>query len=86
MGKSVYRTIERASKKYVEYMGVCQIVAREAQKHIDWDDDVACMYYPADGICIEIDAHVCPASRFFQLLEELQKDKLDKRTYLLNCI
>ena len=86
MNKSVYRTIQLASKKYSEYMGVCQIVAREAQKHIDWDDDVSCMYYPADGICIEIDANVCPASRFFQLLEESQKDKLDKRTYLLNCI
>lgn len=67
-------------------MNVCQTVAREAKKHIDWGDDVACMYYPGDGVCIEIDANVCPAQRFFKLLEESKEEILEKRTYLLNCI
>lgn len=27
-------------------------MAQEAQKYIDWNDDITCEYYPADGICL----------------------------------
>ena len=35
-------------------MIACDDIAKEAQKHIDWDDNVSCEYYPSDGICIMI--------------------------------
>ena len=36
-------------------MIACDNVAKEAQKHIDWNNDVSCEYYPGDGICIMIE-------------------------------
>ena len=43
-----------------------------------------CLY--ADGICIEIEAHVCPATRFFELPEIIGNDIIDEYTYRTNCI
>ena len=45
-----------------------------------------CEYYPADGICIEIEEHVCYAFTFFELVEESENGIIDKRTYIDNCI
>ena len=58
----------------------------EIQKHIDWDQEVGYCYAPGDGVCIEIDAHLCPATRFFELMEFIGNDMIDEKTYLSNCI
>lgn len=78
--------IKMANRKYGEYLSACDSIAKEAQKYIKWNDDVGCSYLPGDGICIEIEAHVCPATRFFELLEISGNNMIDKNTYLKNCI
>lgn len=65
MKGNIFDKIRKASNKYIEYMIACDCVAKEAQKHIDWDNNVSCEYYPSDGICIMIDEHVCYANTFF---------------------
>lgn len=70
MKGNIFDKIRRASIKYQGYMLDCYDIAKEAQKYIDWSDDVSCEYYPADGICIMIDEHVCYANTFFDLVEE----------------
>ena len=50
------------------------------------DDNVSCEYYPADGICIMIDEHVCYANIFFDLVEESKNGMIDKGTFIRNCI
>lgn len=86
MKEILFRKIRRASSKYVEFRAACGKIAKEAQKHIDWNDDVSCDFYPSDGICIEIDGNVCPATRFFELPEIIGNDKIDKYAYKINCI
>ena len=49
MKGNIFDKIRKASNKYIEYMIACDDVAKEAQKYIDWDDNVSCEYYPADG-------------------------------------
>ena len=78
--------IERASAKYSEYMSACEQVAKEAQKHISWSDDVACEFYPSDGICIKIYGKVCSAYTFFKLAEEAKDGMINKSLYRRNCI
>ena len=78
--------IRRASIKYQGYMLDCYDIAKEAQKYIDWSDDVSCEYYPADGICIMIEEHVCPATIFFDLVEESENGMIDRVTFMINCI
>jgi len=82
----IFKCISDASIEYTVFAKKVGVIAREAQKHIDWDDDVSCDYMPGDGVCIEINAHVCPATRFFVLVEESEKGFIDKETYLANCI
>ena len=86
MKGNIFDKIRKASKKYTEYMIACDCVAKEAQKHIDWDNNVSCEYYPADGICIMIDEHVCYANTFFDLVEESENGMLDRGTFMINCI
>lgn len=78
--------IKIAENKYSDYISSCDKIAREALKHIDWSDRVSCEYYPADGICIEIEEHVCYAFTFFELVEESENGMVDKGTYIDNCI
>jgi hypothetical protein len=73
MKGNIFDKIRKASNKYIEYMIACDCVAKEAQKHIDWDNNVSCEYYPGDGICIMIDEHVCYANTFFDLVEESER-------------
>ena len=86
MREILFRKIKRASSKYVEFRSACGMIAKQAQKHIDWNDDVSCDYYPGDGICIEIDGNVCPATVFFELPEIIGDDKIDEYSYKRYCI
>lgn len=83
---NIFDKIRKASNEYIEYMIACDCVAKEAQKHIDWDNNVSCEYYPGDGICIMIDEHVCYANTFFDLVEESENGMLDRGTFMRNCI
>ena len=64
----------------------CYDIAEEAQKHIDWSDDVSCEYYPGDGVCIMIEEHVCRAVVFFDLVEKSKNGMIDKETFMKNRI
>ncbi len=86
MNDKIFNKIKKASKKHIEAELACDSVAIEAQKHIDWNKDVGCCYVPGDGVCIEIEAHLCPATRFFELMEFIGNDMIDQKTYLSNCI
>lgn len=86
MKGNIFDKIRKASNKYIEYMIACDNVAKEAQKHIDWNNDVSCEYYLGDGICVMIEAHVCPATIFFDLVEELENGMIEKNTYMKICI
>ena len=86
MKGNIFDKIRKASIKYTEYILECDCVAKEAQKYIDWSDDVSCEYYPGDGICIMIEEHVCYANTFFDLVEESKNGMIDKNTFMINCI
>lgn len=86
MREILFRKIKRASFKYTEFRTACDKIAKEAQKHIDWDNEVSCDYYPGDGICIEIDGNVCPATIFFGLAEIIGNDNIDEYSYIRHCI
>nr|UWI26422.1 MAG: hypothetical protein [Bacteriophage sp.] len=77
---------ELANSKYTEYLSACDKVAKAAQKHINWNNNVGCAYIPGDGLCVEIEAHVCPVTRFFELPEIIGNDMIDEYTYRTNCI
>ena len=86
MNDILFRKIKRANSKYTEYLSACDKVAKAAQKHINWNNNVGCAYIPGDGLCVEIEAHVCPATRFFELPEIIGNDMIDEYTYRTNCI
>lgn len=81
MNDILFKKIKRANSKYAEYLSACDKVAKAAQKHINWNDSVGCAYMPGDGLCIEIEAHVCPATRFFELPDIIGNDMIDEYTY-----
>ena len=86
MNDILFNKIKKANSKYAEYLLACDKVAKAAQKHINWNDSVGCAYMPGDGLCIEIEAHVCPATRFFELPEIIGNDMIDEYTYRISCI
>lgn len=86
MKGNIFDKIRKASIKYTEYILECDCVAKEAQKHIDWNNDVSCEYYPGDGVCIMIDENVCRAVTFFDLVEESENGMIDRETFMGNCI
>lgn len=86
MNDILFKKIKRANRKYAEYLSACDKIAKEAQKHISWNDSVGCAYMPGDGLCIEIEAHVCPVTIFFELPEIIGDDMIDEYTYRTNCI
>lgn len=75
-----------AYNNYDKFKRSCDLIAVEAQKHINWNNDISCYYYPGDGICIEINEHVCSVNKFFELVDESKSGFIDERTYYLNCI
>ena len=46
MNDILFNKIKRANSKYAEYLSACDKVAKAAQKHINWNDDVSCAYMP----------------------------------------
>lgn len=63
--------INKASTSYISYKQNCDKVAIEAQKYIDWDNDIGCEYFPSDGVCLTTTyAHICPAAAFFGVIKE----------------
>lgn len=72
--------IRKADRAYINYMCACDNLAIEAQKHIDWDDNVGCQHFPADGLCIlatlpddcglfGMPECVCSAKSFFESVD-----------------
>ena len=45
-------SIRKADNAYIAYQQACDTLASEAQKYINWDDNVGCQHFPADGLCI----------------------------------
>lgn len=86
MNNILFNKIKRANSKYAEYLSACDQVAKAAQKHITWNDSVSCAYMPADGICVEIEEHVCHAFTFFELVEEAKDGMISETLYIRNCI
>lgn len=86
MNDILFRKIKRANKKYAEYLSACDKIAKVAQKHINWNEEVGCAYIPGDGLCIEIEANLCPVTSFFELPEIVGDDMIDENTYRANCI
>lgn len=86
MNNTLFKKIKRANSKYAEYLSACDKVAKVAQKHINWNDNIGCAYIPSDGLCIEIEGYVCPATRFFELTEIIGNDMIDEHTYRISCI
>lgn len=84
--KDIIQKIRRARSKYVEFRMSCEEIAKIAQKHINWNDDVSCDLYPSDGICIEIESRVCPVDRFFQLVADSEYGIINEELYIRNCI
>lgn len=86
MKGNIFDKIRKVSNKYRRYMLECSDIAKEAQKYIDWSDDVSCDYYPGDGVCIMIDENVCYAVTFFDLVEESENGMIDRETFMRICI
>lgn len=76
--------INSTIKSYDEYRKNCDIIAKEAQRYIDFDDSVSCEYINGVGLSIlvtlpETDDYtipecVCPVVGFFEYAKG--KDKL----------
>lgn len=72
--------IRKADNAYITYQQACDTLASEAQEYIDWDDNVGCQHFPADGLCIMatlpdncgvfgMPECVCPIKSFFEFVE-----------------
>ena len=78
----IYNFINSTIKSYDKYRKNCDIIAKEAQKYIDFDDSVSCEYIIGTGlsILVTISANytfsesVCPIVGFFEYAKG--KDKL----------
>lgn len=81
---NIYKLLKAANDAYINYERRCEDIAKEAQKYIDWNDNVGCEYLPADGLCIlatipddcntsEIPECVCSANSFFSSVKEKGK-------------
>lgn len=69
--RDIMKFIEKAHKKHDEFMGICDVIATEAKKHILCTDEISCDFYPGDGICLCVDGmdntpYVIPANTFFK--------------------
>lgn len=45
MNDILFNKIKRANRKYAEYLSACDKVAKAAQKHINWNDNVRYFHY-----------------------------------------
>lgn len=86
MNEETLKNIEIDSKEYNECLSVCDKIAKAAQNHIGWNDEVGCSYIPGKGLCIEIESNVCPVERFFELPKITGNNMISGYTYFINCI
>lgn len=86
MNSNEYKEIDKRSRKLVHlYRQYCDKVAIEAQKYIDWDNDIGCEYFPSDGVCLTTtDAYVCPATAFFGVIKE--KGQISQSEFKSICV
>lgn len=79
------KSIKNIESSYISYRQNCDNIAIEAQKYIDWDDDIGCEYFPNDGVCLTTtDARVCPAAAFFRVIKT--KGGISKSEFISICI
>lgn len=74
---------------YNKYRTYCLRVAVEAQKYIDWNDDVNCEYYPSDGLCLNLEtdrAYVCPVDSFFSYIKEHNLTLITENEFKSLCV
>lgn len=79
--------IKRATASYTTYTARCDDIAKEAQMHIDWGDNVKCEYFPSDGLCLTIDfdrLYVCPVGLFFEYIDEY--GSISENEFIKMCI
>ena len=77
-----------AIRYYDNYRRYCHRVAAEAQKYIDWNDDVNCEYYPSDGLCLNLEtdrAYVCPVNSFFSYIKDNNLTSITEDKFKLLC-
>lgn len=82
---NIKRLINEVGSSYTSYRQYCDKVAIEAQKYIDWDNDIGCEYFPSDGVCLtRTDAYVCPATAFFGVIKE--KGQISQSEFKSICV
>lgn len=80
--KDIKKYIEKATDKYADFKRYCDAIAIEAQKHIDWIDDITCDMVPGDGLCIETDPSqtkmpmIIPVTSFFDAVKKKEDGML----------
>ena len=76
------KLVEKASESYHKHRTSCDMVAKLAQKYIDWDDSIGCDYFPGDGVCITTKFElVCRASVFFIFIHDHEIKYGEKVSY-----
>lgn len=90
------KLLKRADKSHSIFQHDCEEIAKEAQKYIDWDDNIGCGYYAGSGLCIEATAPpkdgywlnqsaecLCTVSAFISLIEG--KNKVSYEEFFKLC-
>lgn len=80
--KDIKKFTEKALEKYLDFKHYCDIIAIEAQKHVDCIDDITCDMVPGDGLCLETDIPqarmpmVIPVTSFFDAVKKKEDGML----------
>lgn len=80
----ISKLINKADSLQLKCNAVCSEIAREAQKYIDWTDEIQCEVKPGDGVTLFHEMYVCPASTFFQYVEK--NGKISESDFRCLCI
>ena len=68
--RDIARFIARANKKHDEFKSLCEALATEAQRYVEWGQ-VTCDMFPSDGLCFIAEPSgvesVVPVTIFFSL-------------------
>lgn len=79
------RLINKAALSYISHRHDCDKITVQAQKYIDWDNDIGCEYFPSDGVCLTTtDSLVCPATSFFSVIEK--EGSIDHSKFKSICV
>ena len=84
--KQIEKLIDECTSLYIKADGKAQLIATEAQKYIDWDDNITCEYINGDGLVLchegdEFIPSVVPVSNFFDLA--LKNGKVSEEEFAL---